>query len=299
MYGASLFGIYPLDTYRRIELTGGVVYYAEKFNDQSLQDYSDQYQVQVYGRRLLNDGAMVPLGLAFVQETTIFREFGPLSGNTVRLGFEYAPKLGSLVSRRTVDLDARYYKRIAGSSLVALRAHGFKSAGDSPDFLYFGGNHEMRGYDYLEFIGQNAFYVNAEFRFPLIEAMLTPLGVVGGVRGVLFADLGGAWFTGGGYQFASRKKETITPVVGYDLDPATELPYLIYGDPVDVSGFRLRDGRASYGIGLETFALGFPIHFDWSFRTLLNKRWEDVLMGSAGAAQFRKRRFQVWIGFDF
>ena len=34
---------------------------------------------------------------------------------------------------------------------------------------------------------------------------------------------------------------------------------------------KLVDGRASYGIGLETFALGFPIHFDWSWRTLFNK----------------------------
>ena len=38
-----------------------------------------------------------------------------------------------------------------------------------------------------------------------------------------------------------------------------------------IGGFRLVDGRASYGVGLETFALGFPIHFDWSWRTLLNK----------------------------
>ena len=36
------------------------------------------------------------------------------------------------------------------------------------------------------------------------------------------------------------------------------------------------DARASYGIGLETFALGFPIHFDWAWRTLLNKDWEDL-----------------------
>jgi hypothetical protein len=36
-------------------------------------------------------------------------------------------------------------------------------------------------------------------------------------------------------------------------------------------GFKLVDGRASYGIGLETFALGFPIHFDWSWRTLFNR----------------------------
>ena len=57
---------------------------------------------------------------------------------------------------------------------------------------YFGGNSELRGYDYLSFIGQNAFYGNAELRFPLIEAMATPIGVLGGVRATLFAGAGGA-----------------------------------------------------------------------------------------------------------
>ena len=50
--------------------------------------------------------------------------------------------------------------------------------------MYFGGNSEMRGYDYLPFVGQNVVFANAELRFPLIEAMLTPIGVLGGIRGV-------------------------------------------------------------------------------------------------------------------
>ena len=67
-----------------------------------------------------------------------------------------------------------------------------------------------------------------------------------------------------------------------------------------VSGFRLVDGRASYGIGLETFALGFPIHFDWSWRTLFNKTWEDAFFAQRRQRRaFRKPRFQFWIGYDF
>ena len=76
-----------------------------------------------------------------------------------------------------------------------------------------------------------------------------------------------------------------------------------------VSGFRLQDGRASYGIGLETFMLGFPIHFDWSWRTLFNHDWEDVVFACtsvnnagqcvSGADDWRKPRFAVWIGYDF
>jgi hypothetical protein len=77
-----------------------------------------------------------------------------------------------------------------------------------------------------------------------------------------------------------------------------------------VSGFRLQDGRASYGFGLETFALGFPIHFDWSWRTLFNEGWENVVYGCtsvdnrtgqciSSASDWRKPRFAVWIGYDF
>ena len=60
------------------------------------------------------------------------------------------------------------------------------------------------------------------------------------------------------------------------------------------------DGRASYGIGLETFALGFPIHFDWSWRTLFNRTGKTSLFAcSGGSSEFRKPRFAVWIGYDF
>ena len=63
--------------------------------------------------------------------------------------------------------------------------------------MYFGGNSEMRGYEYLEFLGRTRVLCNAELRFPLIEAMLTPLGVMGGIRGVFFADMGGGAFRQG------------------------------------------------------------------------------------------------------
>jgi hypothetical protein len=76
-----------------------------------------------------------------------------------------------------------------------------------------------------------------------------------------------------------------------------------------VSGFRLQDGRASYGLGLETFALGFPIHFDWSWRTLLNQGWENIVFACttvdntghciSSANEWRRPRFAVWIGYDF
>jgi hypothetical protein len=230
-----------------------------------------------------------------------------------------------------MDGDARYYQRLGSTGVLAMRVKGFHSWGDFPDFQYFGGNGDLRGYDYLQFAGQNIVQANAELRFPLIEAALTPIGVVGGVRGVFFAGIGGAWFSNSSatnpctgearsFQFATSSTALCQVPTGYKLDalgniagtinPATGqlVPDVVYAAR-PVSGFRLQDGRASYGLGLETFALGFPIHFDWSWRTLMNHAWEDVVFACttidanakcvSGANEFRKPRFAVWIGYDF
>ena len=305
--GGTAFGIYPLNRYRRFEISGGIVNLQEQYNDVVLQQYAEQYQQQQFGQQVFNSGTMVPLSAAFVQETTVFREFGPLAGSTSRLEYTVAPKIGNTLSRQTVDGDARYYQRLATTGVFAMRVRGFKSIGSSPDFLYFGGNSEMRGYDYLSFVGHNAVFANAEIRFPIIEAALTPIGVIGGIRGVLFANVGGGWFNSQPFTFATSSAETVTPLTGYQVDAAGNIltdtngsPIPVYGPPKTITGFRLKDGRASYGLGLETFAFGFPIHFDWSWRTLMNTDWEDqVFAAEGGSTSFRKPRCAVWVGYDF
>jgi WD40 repeat protein len=329
--GGSIFGIYPFSRYRRVELSAGVVNLDEQYNDPSLQAYTEAYQQAQFGTTVLRNGTLAPLGAAFIQETTVFREFGPLAGSTMRLAYDVSPRVAGLLSRQTFDADVRHYLRIGGTGLLATRIRGFKSIGDFPEFQYFGGNGDLRGYDYLEFAGSNMVYANAELRFPLIEAALTPIGVIGGIRGVFFAGIGAAWFgnqpssnpcsgESGSFKFAINNTTTCQVPTGYQIgadgnvvapvDPATgvQTPILNYARQ-NVSGFRLQDGRASYGIGLETFALGFPIHFDWSWRTLLNRGWEDVVFACtsldarnqcvSSANDWRKPRFAVWIGYDF
>jgi hypothetical protein len=304
--GGSAFAIYPFNRYRRLELSTGFYNLREQYEEEGVQDYLNFYDLQP--QTVFRSGNLMPFGVAYVQETTVFREFGPLAGNTVRLAYDYAPKIGNMLSRQTFDIDARYYKRLATSGVLALRFRGFKSTGDYPDYMYFGGNSEMRGYDYLQFIGSSVMFANAELRFPIIEAALTPIGVIGGIRGVFFANIGGGWFPNSGFEFATNRTEQHTPTLGYQTDPfgnplvdiTTGLPTPIYGPTTTVSGFRLKDGRASYGVGLETFALGFPIHFDWAWRTLFNEQWENLVFASAGGGDnWRNSQFAIWIGYDF
>ena len=243
---------------------------------------------------------MLPLGITLTRETTVFREFGPVAGSTQRLSYSAAPSVGSFLSQQTVDLEARRYLRLGSTGLLALRYRGFKSWGENPDFTYFGGNADLHGYDYLSLLGQKAFYANAQLRFPIITAMLTPIGQLGGVRGNFFFDIGGAGFNGTPFTISTRKDSSYTPIVDYTFNAFTGQITPIYGAEQPITGFRLVDARASYGFGLETFLFGYPLHFDWSWRTLFNKSWEDALFNlDGGSASFRKPKFSFWIGYDW
>ena len=278
---------------------------ASEYNDPGAAESSrTQYQQETYGRTLFSNGSMIPLGVEFVQETTVFREFGPLAGNTVRLAYDVVAR------HRRACCRARPSTPICGTTCGSAptacwrrASKGSRASATYPDFTYFGGNSELRGYDYLQFSGQNAVFANAELRFPLIEAALTPIGVIGGIRGVFFANIGGAWFDGQpspnrcsrskrlqvlderGRNLHGRSSASETDAAGFPSRTRPASPSSDSGPATAVSGFRLKDGRASYGVGLETFALGFPVHFDWSWRTLFNKEWEDVLF----AAERRQR----------
>jgi WD40 repeat protein len=270
--GAMGLAEYPLDKFRRLRLQAGVLRVSEGFENPQAEEQA-RLQAQLLGLPyFLNQGSIAPISLEFVGETTRFREFGPLAGHTFSIGLQTAPGLGSLLSRHTVDVDARKYFRLGQGTVFALRGRGFKSGGQNPDIFYFGGNMELRGVPYRSMVGHEGFFANAEFRIPLIDVMKTPLGILGPVRGTVFAGVGSARFKGEPYRFATRE-----PGISYLRDPQ-------FGEPV--SGLRLVDGLASYGMGLQFFFLGYPLHFDWIKIT-------DLKTTTPGW------KFDFWIGYDF
>ena len=218
--GGTAFGIYPFNRYRRVELSGGVMQFNEEYNDPALQQQSRaSTSSDQYGQPLFRNGTCMPLGVAFVAGDDGLPRVRP-ARRAARCGsaYEVAPKIGDTA----VAPDARRRRALLPAprrnGLLALRVRGFKSWGEYPDFLYFGGNSEMRGYDYLQFVGQKGFFANAELRFPLIEAVLTPIGVLGGLRGVFFANIGGAGFDEAAdfNVLDERRRASYTPIVGYE-----------------------------------------------------------------------------------
>ncbi len=271
--GGQLFVEYPFDIFRRLELGAGLIRVNEQFSDPNVQQQICQENALVGLPCFFNNGWQAPLSVRLVQETTRFAEFGPVSGSTFSLGFTYAPKIGSFLQRQTVDADLRKYLRLGSTSaLLAFRARGFYSTGDNPDFFYFGGNMELRGYPYYGFVGNEGFFANAEFRTPLINLAATPIGIIGPLRGTMYIGVGAAKINGQDFHFSTNQ-----PGYSYYSDP-------IFGTPV--SGWRLQDGRASWGFGLQLFFMGYPLHFDWT-------KYTDFATTSPGWD------FNFWLGYDF
>jgi WD40 repeat protein len=282
--GGSFIAQYPLDKFRRIEVSTGAFRLEQRFEN-PVADLAAQAAAEQAGTDyFLYNGTVAPISVSLIAETTHFREFGPLSGHTYSLGVTYAPGVNGLLGRQTFEADARKYIRLGGSGVLAGRVRGFHSTGDNPDIFYFGGNMELRGYPYLSLVGNTGFFANLELRLPIIDVMKTPIGILGPVRGTIYGGIGGAKLQGQQFQFG-----TSDPGVSYVSYPGdlicsvTPLPQC-FGEPVN--GYHLVDGRASYGVGLQFFFLGYPMHFDWSKLT-------DLKVTSD------KWRFDFWIGFDF
>jgi hypothetical protein len=282
--GGQVFVEYPFDKFRRVDVGVGIVKVAEQYQNADTEAYICQ-QAALYGTPcFLNNGWQLPISVTLVQETTRFAEFGPLAGSTFSLGFRVAPKIGSFLERKTVDVDLRKYLRLGSTSaLLAFRGRGFYSTGDNPDYFWFGGNMELRGYPYYGFVGNQGFFANAEFRFPLVNLAATPIGLLGPVRGTVYFGIGGSRLAGG-----DCSQSTATQCVPYTF--SSSQPSVSYiNDPIfgqTVTGWHLVDGRASYGFGLQLFLLGYPLHFDWT-------KFTDFGVTS------NSWNFNFWIGYDF
>ena len=233
---------------------------------------------------------MMPLGVTFIQETTVFREFGPLAGSTMRRQLRgRAEDRRATLSRQTIDVDARKYFRLGGSGLLALRAQGLQELGREPGLLVF--RRQLR---------------DARLRLPVVRRTGR---VLPERRTALPADRGDGdadrhprrhprhvvrqpraarASTTEAFKVWTNDTTIETPLIGSQIvpaeRPARSRPGLRPAARSSTASACV-DARASYGISLQTFALGFPVHFDWSWKTLFNKDWEDVVFALAGRQQ--------------
>ncbi len=263
--GGNLFALYPLNRYYRLEGTVGGVSRVYGSTDSPAYPLWDPNALDGAGGVVLIQAKnnFPLLGLKLVGDTTQYESFGPISGRRLSIALSYAPDTGGTKlpgsSGPTLTFDAtadlRHYFKITRRSLFAVRLYGFRSAGNLPDVLSFGGLDTIRRLPTYSIYGNTAAFLNVEFRFPLIDFLATPILGFSEIRGKAFIDVGGAALKNQPWQFWHDYK-----LCGF----AT--PTTAPGCPVSPY---LSGGVSDYGFGLETVFLGLPFHFDfarmWNF----------------------------------
>jgi Tol biopolymer transport system component len=247
--GISLNGYYPISRYTRLE--GNIGFVSRALDVPFAATNLDGTQQFVFEPRSDN----VPTaGIGFSYDTTRYASFGPQGGKRLDINLQYTPSFKTGETTLTLDtfVDGRIYLPLSRRVLFAVRAFGGLSHGSAPTVFYFGGLDTLRGFDYASIIGNKTFYVNTEFRFPLVDVLATPVLQFGGIRGRIFLDIGGAWLTDQTFQFWQDG--------------------------------RLKDGHSSFGAGFSVYFLGLPWNVDfskqWDFHSTLSDTRATFYVGT-------------------
>jgi hypothetical protein len=225
--GAVASLVFPFSFYQRAEIGVGYLWRKESIPIQN-EDGTIGFSPT------LRDNFPVIQG-AWVGDSAVFDNYGAISGRRWRLNLSYAfdPQQGG-TKYTAADLEIRQYIHVTQRSNFAFRLFAGESNGNEPTPYYFGGLDTVRGVDFRSLVGDRAFFANFEFRFPLIDVLATPILAFQGIRGVIFLDVGGAWYKEiQGFQF-------------YNSDTGM-----------------LQNAVASYGWGLTARFLG--VDFNWDF----------------------------------
>lgn len=233
----------PIDKFRRIDFD----FSAMRIDREIYRDDLDYYDPDLPVARRETEDLFIPR-ISYVKDTTIWGPTGPVGGTRYMLGVERSivDVLGSDLSFTTGVLDFRKYLRFTNRTQFAARFYGATSQGDQPMTFYLGGGYTLRGYDDFEFEGSNVLLASLELRYPFIDRLIMrgpiPLSL-GGIRGVFFFDIGGAW--------------------NGDLD-ALRVAHVVDGEE------ELADLNASYGFGVRMWLAYFLMKLDFAWATRFN-----------------------------
>ena len=215
----------------------------------AMQANADEFQQETYGTQLFNSGMMMPLGVSFIQETTVFREYGPLSGSTMRLSYRRRAEdrqvaVASDDRRRRALLHADWRATACSpcgptASRAGARRPATRSSAATP---------RCAATNTASSSGTRASTCNAELRFPLIHAMATPIGILGGIRGVFFFNIGGAGLEGPAFKVWDNNTFITDPIrdpnTGVIIRPAQRIDGFRLARLARVVRHRARDLRA-------------------------------------------------------
>ena len=239
---------YPLDVYRRVELSYSFV--------------DEQREIAWPVQEPIDGSSTHLFKAAYVHDSLNIGLLGPTAGRRYYLsaGRTLALREGDR-NFTHVEVDYRHYLRLGRWSVLGLRGTGIGSLGrDGLEYnlggpawflpFYPGYNLNvgpLRGYAFSKFTGTRVALVNGEIRVPFIRNITfgwPGTFAIPAVDGAIFADLGSAW----------KKDQTLDPwplqSPHVEVDPAAER-------------VRLQGG---VGFGLLVYFLA-PLNFEFARRT--------------------------------
>lgn len=279
-YGASATMSYPLDKFRRADFDMFVLGVSQADIGDPTREPAARtllYPSLTLTKDVTTPGYMYPVGghrIAF-----------SLSGSPGLIGGEEVRFASALVDARAYTAFARnmysFAFRLSGGTSVGPGQQLFYTSGvqnwinrnfgpdgfpinDITDFIFATPVLPLRGYDINSQNGSHFGLFNAEFRFPLVAAVLPgPLPVVPlyNIQGTAFVDAGGVW---GG--------------------KGTDKAFNVFAR--DARGQRVLDDLlVGAGFGLRTILLGYPVRLDFAW--------------PYDGQRFGERRTYFSIGLDF
>jgi len=246
---------YPFTYRTRAELTLFGYYQQRRYSQ-----YFDRKDVPDSNNNLL--GAEVGL----VRDTSQWNYYHPTAGSRMRYSLEQTIAVSASSLRYTRHTaDFRRYIRISDRNSLAFRAVAGYNYGRDPQPYFLGGGLSLRGYKYNALYGTKMFLGNFEYRFPLIDFLVTPIPglIIGGFRGVFFTDFGTAWSD---WDEASAYPEDRQWYV--TKEDAKYKSFKLWSTD---GGFHLVHAKMSFGLGLRWWFGYFDMMFDWAWRTDLHE----------------------------
>ena len=247
---------YPLDVYRRLELSYSFV------DEQQAVAWPVTQELGGVGTHLVKG--------AYIHDSLNNGLLGPTAGRRyyVSVGRAFELARGDR-SFSHLEADYRHYLRLGRWSVLGLRGVGVGSMGRDGLLYYLGGPvwylpfypgynlnvGPLRGFPFSEFSGSRVALINGEVRVPFIRNITFAwpgIFSIPAVDGSFFMDVGGAW----------DKGESL------DLWPLHRP-----GDPVEAEGGP-QQLRAGFGFGLLVYFLA-PLNFEWARQTDLRGNYSD------------------------
>lgn len=234
---------FPLDKFRRFDVDFTAMRIAREIYEGDASWVSGEPPVE----RRENEDIYLPR-ISYTKDTTIWGSTGPIGGTRYMLSAERSivDVFGSDLSFTTGFLDFRKYFMFSRGTQLATRFFGATSQGTDPAWFYIGGAYNLRGYEDFEFDGNNVAFASIELRYPFIDRLIMrgPIPLqLGGLRGALFFDIGGAW-TG-------------------DIDNL-RVAHRVDGQE------ELKDLNAGYGVGMRMWFSYFLMKLDFAWATRFN-----------------------------